>query len=281
MFYEMQYKDVQYSKGTKKSCAVPYLIEMGSGDIPGFDLYGNVLTWEAYILAYLEYVMPLIYDGMYRTTIVIGDRVNQLLWRATVNYEARESSHCFDFTGGTMNVKSAITHVADYAPPGGDLISHNGLINVDDDGVPAGVDIESPRAEFSETHFLTDAQISVPYQLLLEAMSPSVNSDTFRGRDPGSVKFLGAMGGRKDNDVWEVQFKFAVSQNASDIQVGNIVVAPYPQVKKGWDYMWFETDPDDKDGSGGKKYAVAKMRAVHIEQVYNYRQFSLLGLPDV
>ncbi len=83
--------------------------------------------------------------------------------------------------------------------------------------------------------------------------------------------FLGASGSKRGNDLWELQFRFSASPNKSDIQVGEITGI----AKKGWEYLWV-LYVEDVDESA--KSIVKKPIGVHVEQVYENGDFSLLGI---
>lgn len=278
MLFNMLWKEIEVSSGVRRTTRIPYLVELSANEPAApYDVHGNPLTWESWISYQADITLPRWYDGLARVGIETGERINTTHWKIFLIYEYRDSSYTFDFTGGTTHIKSAIAHVASYGLPGKPIPDFNGLIGVDDEGNINGVDIDAPRAEFTETHFFTDNQITQEYKNLLMDMSPSVNSDEFRGREPGEVKFLGALGNKRDNDLWEIQYRFAVSPNRRAFLVGDILVAGEDDPVKGWDYLWFRSMPHEQE-KDGKKFIIMKVTDVHVEQVYNYRPMSALGL---
>jgi hypothetical protein len=100
------------------------------------------------------------------------------------------------------------------------------------------------------------------------------NNDPFRGFDPGEVLFLGATGIRRGDgrdDLWEITYRFAVSQNRTAFTVGSIPVGG----KLGWDYMWVRY-ADEVDDTAGQ--VVKRPAAVYIEKVYYGTRFASLGI---
>jgi len=71
--------------------------------------------------------------------------------------------------------------------------------------------------------------VTPAYKTTLFALTGTVNSGAFEGFAAGEVLFLGASGSKRGEEDWEITYRFAASPNATDIQVGHIVVA----AKKG------------------------------------------------
>ena len=216
---------------------------------------------------------PSVYAGMLRKSIEIGDRVNEDSWRVTVRYEPPEPQEqtapdavvAFDSTGGTQHITQSIQTLGAYGPGASSLLG--GAIGYDGEQV-AGVDITVPVWNWSETHYLDDAQVNAPAYYFLTG---KVNSDAFRGYSAGEVLFLGATGQKRGDAKWEVTFKFAASLNKTGIQVGDITGIS----KRGWDYMWVQYADDVDDVA---KVRIKKPAAVYIEQVYEEGAFSSLGI---
>ena len=88
----------------------------------------------------------------------------------------------------------------------------------------------------------------------------------------GECLFLGASGSQRGiGEDWELSFRFAGSPNASNLSVGPITGI----TKLGWEYMWIRyEDVEDFDAA----QLVKRPTSVHIEQVYEYADFSWLGI---
>ncbi|MFN4261629.1 MAG: hypothetical protein ACK4RK_20290 [Gemmataceae bacterium] len=68
---------------------------------------------------------------------------------------------------------------------------------------------------------------------------------------------------------WEIIFRFAASPNATDLTVGDIQGIE----KKGWEYLWVRyADAEDENT------LVKQPIAAYVERVYDYGDFSLLGI---
>jgi hypothetical protein len=145
-----------------------------------------------------------------------------------------------------------------------------GAINVKDDSVE-GVDVEIPAYHWEETYHVNPAIMTLAYRNTVGLMTGSMNSDPFRGLDPGEVKFMGARGSQKGSEDFEITFRFAASPNRSNFKVGDITV-PF---KYGWDYMWVRykksVDSDANVMRDIPAYAV-------VDQVSPAAPFSALGI---
>jgi hypothetical protein len=198
----------------------------------------------------------------------------------------------FDTTGGTAHKTQARKTVGIY----GDKASKNlkGAIGFDGKNIE-GVDITVPVFKFSETYYMTDAEVDEAYKQVVFRATGTVNSDAFRGFEPGEVLFLGAVGARqgsKADDLWEITYNWAAMPNENNATVGEIgvgyltssvtggtankattpVAAEFTGIaKEGWHYLWVQyADTDDGDVNSVVKTPIA----VYVEQVYPYSDFS-------
>jgi hypothetical protein len=202
------------------------------------------------------------------------------VWRGTARYQNDPRSgygtntpaqFSFDTTGGSQHITQAESHVASYAPAGASAPDHKGAIGVTSSGVE-GVDITVPVYSWSETHFITAANLTGTYRGLLHSLTGKVNNSTFKGFDAGECLFLGASANWSDDDIGAmVTFKFAGSPNRTNLTVGTITGI----AKKGWEYVWIEYEQAE-DSSASKM--VSRPIAAHVEQVYEYGDFSTLGI---
>ncbi len=113
--------------------------------------------------------------------------------------------------------------------------------------------------------------MTAAYRQMLFVMSWTVNSIAWRGFAIGEVLFEGASGSKRNQDDWELTFKFAASPNAGGLAIGDITGI----VKRGWDYLWVRY-ADQVDSSA--EALVKRPLAVYVEQVYKYTDFTNLGL---
>lgn len=218
---------------------------------------------------------PVLYGNLVRQKASL-QRIGEDLWEASVPYgkkkdpETGDSSYSFDTTGGTQHITQSLRTVGRYAIPGKKAKNFKGAIGVtkNPDNIE-GVDITMPVFKWSETWYLRVAVMTEAYKHLLFKMTGKVNLDKFRLKAPGEVIFLGASGSQRGEEDWEITFNFAASPNASGLQVGDITI----KEKRGWDYLWVRyQDVKDVDA------IVKQPQTAYVEQVYEYENFSQLGI---
>ena len=245
--------------GVRPSAMIPYRAIANAGEN------------EAQVLNAAEVQIPATYNNLTRTTIAIEEPINNTSWRLMTTYELRESIYTFDTGGGSQHVTQSIRTRGRYAPSGQTAPDYQGAIGVTGSGVE-GVDIQVPAYHFTETHFMTDAQVTPVYKLSIFATTGCVNDDWFRGFAPGELLFLGASGAKRGKEQWEMTFRFSALPNQSNIAIGSITDI----TKYGWDYLWVQYE-DDVDEGAAK--LIKKPTAVYVEQVFPAALFSInLGI---
>lgn len=211
------------------------------------------------------------------------------LWDVQVHYspfknpEDGDWSYSFDFSGGTAHITTALEHIADRIDAGEheDDWKHNGLINVDKDGVPRGLDMVVPSAKFCLKWFMAAPLLTAQYKRSLLRTIGKVNDADFYGAEKGELLFVACTGNRSRRNpaLYEIVYQWAFEENKTDFQVGGsfngIPILPTFDLKEGWWYYWVETEPVVSQ-AGGRK--VSKLKAAHMERIYNYADYSILGL---
>jgi hypothetical protein len=199
------------------------------------------------------------------------------IWLVTVNYgfsqsgNTNQTEYSFDTGGGSMKVTqtpSSLT-INKYAKSGTTAPDFKGAIGVDDNSVN-GCDIVVPAYSFSMTKSMAASAVNNTYKAYLFNLTGKVNHATWNGYNQGEALFLGASGskhGRSGN--WEIAYKFSCNPNKTGIQIGDITGI----AKKGWEYLWvrYEKGVD-------QNVLVQTPAAVYVHQVYEYGDFSLLGV---
>lgn len=247
------------------------------GESPSVDLIYIVRGTDSDVAAKaaLAATSPVLYDGLVRQSLHI-ERIAEDIWEGSVRYgelqppETGDSTYQFDTGGGTQHITQSLQTVGRYAPPGKTAPNFQGAIGVTHDNVE-GVDITVPVYNFSETHYIPTALVTLAYKAALFYLTGKVNDAPFRGFAPGEVLFLGASGSKRGQDDWEITFRFAASPNVTNLTIGNITGIN----KKGWEYLWVRY-ADDEDTAA--KVLVKKPIAAYVEQVYQYGDFSGLGI---
>jgi len=178
-------------------------------------------------------------------------------------------SFSFDTGGGSQHITQSLATIGSFSASGTPP-AFGGAIGVTDNNVE-GVDITVPVYTFSETYTFEDSLITPSYKMTLFNLTGKVNGYAWKGFAVGEALFLGASGTKRGFDAWEITYRFAGSPNRTGITVGTITGIS----KKGWEYLWIRyADKEDTTA----KALVKQPLAAYVEQVYEYVDFSLLGI---
>lgn len=190
-------------------------------------------------------------------------------WEALVRYgQAEALPRVFDTSGGTQHIVASRQTVGRYGPRASAFTGK--MIGATKDGVD-GVDIVVPVHQFSETHIFNDDDITPPYKAAVARLTGTVNNMTFREFAKGECLFLGVSGTRRGDGNWELVFRFAVSPNQTNLEVGEITGI----TKRGWDYLWIRTEDDVDEAIA---CMIKRPVAVYVEQVYEYANWTPLEI---
>lgn len=215
------------------------------------------------------------YEKLPRQSIAISERLTEDDWKVSVVYadsgkdgqyedsEKQEPQYNFEISAGTKKMVYAIKHVKTYpssapAPKAG--------IN---DG--EGVEIIYPVSRFSETHFMTKAKVSASYKRKVAELVGKINNASFKGYSKGQVLFMGCTGSRTGREKWQITFNFAVSTKQTGISIGDISGIS----KDPWDVIWCQYEEGENNDH---TETIKKVKAVHVEQVYEEGSFGVLGI---
>lgn len=222
----------------------------------------------------------------------VTETITGRVWDVTVNYVHPDSEkseddpentdgdqRSFSTGGGTTHVVSGrgAGHAAKF--PAGVAPDHGGLINVREGGVD-GVDIVAPNLTFQITRTMPAATVDPTYHKTLGDLTGTVNNGAFKTFAAGEVLFLGANGSQKSPKEatggagdWVITYEFAVSKNEAAGTAAGIAFTN----KKGWQYLWVYYK-ETKDNAAVPPVMVKKPVAVYLEDVYEYTDFSAIGI---
>ena len=214
---------------------------------------------------------PAIYSGLKRDSFSIK-HLGGGVWDCSVQYTKFESDSQFTFDtgGGTQHISQSLQTVGAYPAPGEIAANFWGAIGVNQDQID-GTDVTVPVFNFTETHYINSAFVTGAYKQALFLLTGRVNGGPFKGFAAGEVLFLGATGAKRGFEDWEITFRFAASPNVTGLSMGNITGIN----KQGWHYLWVRFD-DDEDTTA--KTLIKKPIAAYVERVYEYGDFSALGI---
>ena len=185
-------------------------------------------------------------------------------------------SRSFDTSGQTVHITQAnreTRYPIQTAP------FMNFAIGVDGDSVQ-GVDIVVPTFQWTESYDVPAAFVTYAYARTLAKLTGTVNLGGFRGFAGGEVLFLGASGShewdsQKGDGPWSLTYKFLASLNAGPGQALPAITAGDIMgiAKEGHEYLWVRYENSAAQGT-----LVKKPSAVYVNRVYDYQNFSQLGI---
>lgn len=186
-----------------------------------------------------------------------------------------------DTAGGTIKITQSRRTVASKAVAPATPNNHQRAIGVTKDKVE-GVDIFAGKLEFSMTFKLPF--IKWKYIKTCKSLTNTVNSVKWMVFEAGEVLYLGASFSWRGNEGWSVTHKFAVAENETSVEISDdITFLPEDRdddetvyAKFGWEYIWCEYG-DVEEGETLHQ----RPQAAYLEQVYQYRDFKVLGFGKV
>lgn len=143
-----------------------------------------------------------------------------------------------------------------------------------------GVDISAPILTFTEEHTLSQEAFTSRYLETLEDLAYTVNESTFRGFEPGTVRFEGASSEQSGSN-WRLTYTFSVRR--SEIVPVTIVdsegATQLVQIPKaGWEYIWIKTIRSTSKDGADNEVEVHRISGAAVAQVYETTDFSFLGI---
>ena len=217
----------------------------------------------------------LVYQNYSLDPVFVDAATNEGIWDVSAQYgetDPKESTYTFDTSGGTQHITQSLKTVGKYPHPHFEPApDFKGAIGVTHEDVE-GVDITVPVYNFSETHYIPDAQVTDEYKAILFFLTGRVNVAAFRNFKTGEVLFLGASGAKRGQDDWEITFRFAALPNVTNLEIGDAIIV---ESKKGWELLWVRyADVEDK----GAATIVKQPIAAYVEKVYEDGPFDSLGI---
>lgn len=230
--------------------------------------------------------VPRKYLGMTLQRLTVVERINAQNWKVNAEYKyiggasvssedgEREEKVSIEFGVSTATRTVSLGRVESY----GDIPTYGGLIDVQESGdgtmEPRGISVYVPTGTMTITHWFKRSQWTTRLRNKIAYRRCRYNSDTFRGFAHGELLFVGETVSYSDDDKYvEVQFKFLISENSDDIEVGSFKGIS----KRGWQGMWCRYKKNVKT-VGDKKYQVIEPQGVAIEKIYKACSFEDLGL---
>ena len=233
--------------------------------------------------------VPKTYLGLLLHKLTVVERISAKRWKVNAEYKGtadgsvrrnddnsgeREEKVSIEFGVSTATRTVSLCRVRSY----GDMPEYGGLIDVQESGdgtlEPRGISVYVPTGTMPITHYFKKSQCTTKLRHKIAYRRCRYNSDSFRSFAHGELLFVGETVNYADGDPYvEVQFKFLISENSDDIEVGNMTGIS----KRGWHGLWCKYRKDVKTVNG-KKYQVIEPQGVAIEKIYKAADFTEMGL---
>ena len=238
---------------------------------------------ESDVKAKAQSDIPSTYAGLELDDVEVAERINAGTWKVVARYKkpdnqsaypytpTPDNSYTFDTGSETQRITQSLETVGKYGPKASNDLK--GAIGWDGEEVK-GVDVRVPAPTWTETHWFSDDDFTASYRRTLLRMAFKTNNASWRGWSTGEVLFLGATCNRRGDDwddPWEVTYKFAIRENRTGIEAGEITGI----AKKGWEYMWVQYAKVEDTAT---KQVVKKPVAVYVEKVYYSTDFADLDI---
>lgn len=226
----------------------------------------------------LESVLPLMNDGLWLLGYEIRN-IGPTQWEASVAYGLpgtngqQQTSNPFELA--TFSTSGGTAH-ASYSKGTrkypSSAASMRGAIGVTKTTIE-GVDVISPKLEFTLNRVRQVTLMTNDFVKMLARSTGKTNLYPWLTFERGELLFLGAEGSVKDTGEMAIGYRFAASENAYNLEIGD-PEAITVEAKRGWEYLWVRSI-DTEDATND--VMIKKPRAVYVEQVYDELDFTILG----
>ena len=137
---------------------------------------------------------------------------------------------------------------------------------------PQGVEIYEPVHTESETHIIAASSITSGYKAAIKTVVGKTNNAAFKGHSAGECLMQSVSGQRRGADDWELNFRWAVKENQTSLNVAGITVAS----RKGWQYLWprYQLKKDE----AGAPVLTRQIKYVIVNTVFQSANFAALGI---
>lgn len=166
----------------------------------------------------------------------------------------------FSTKGGSSHINNSISTSSKYTPRNGDPApSFHGLINVQN-GIPAGVDIQTPVLHIDVTCKLPTSLITPQWLATFYSLTGKVNSNALWSFPAHTLLFRGLDGNTDGVGTCSLTFSFDFQPNVSE------EVDPFDVItKNGWEYVWVYSELKTDTSSNS---TIPQPVGLYVEQVY-------------
>ena len=227
---------------------------------------------------------PVVFDGLLKQRAQLRE-LGGGEWEAEVFFgltgqsgDANDISWSFEISKQSLHITHSVAHVESYVASG-TAPDHKGAIGVRSDGNGQsvdGCDVSVPVFTWQEVHNVPAALVaSYAWLQIMEGLVATINNAAFRIWGEGELLLLGVAGQHAklaEKNV-PITFRFASSKTKTGMTIGDITGV----TKQGHDYLWVEYEQAEDATAIA---LTSRPKAVHVERVYDYGNFSQLGIGD-
>jgi hypothetical protein len=223
-------------------------------------------------------------DGIPLQNIAVEEVADHLgLFKTTASFsitqgeepETNDITTSFNVNLDTRRIYRSYSTASYKTAPGVSHKETHNKIDMDEDDKAQGADVRVPVGGFQVSWYAPQASVTQSYRTTVLGMVGKVNNNTFYGFDRGEVLFAGVAGSARNADDWELTFQFETRENETGITVGESPNEITGIDIEGWQLMWvrYLTQPNP-----GKTDNIQVPQEAYIEQIYQYADFSQLGI---
>lgn len=245
------------------SCSAPYRVTEAAD--------------EAAALSQVVVSIPRTRDGLRLNRVTLNQRLTDTVWQFDAEYvlpalasyddntDDDDPQISFSCRPKTITRTTAIGRISVTMAPGVTSlpeITDKLGINIDENGVARGADIEEGELVVTLTYNHKRSKITTSYMRTVAALVGRMNSATFFGFPEGSLRFDGIECSYRDGESSRIPCTYTFTYSPP---YSSLTVAPGVTVTKaGWDYLWVYTEtkpagPDEKPTCKPLAYVVDRV----------------------
>jgi len=234
-----------------------------------YQVSGTEIATLAYAL--VNAAAPAVWSGLLKQNVDM-EELGGGVWFGYVQYGTTEAGEpgdvtwAFQIASETLHITQALQHIEDYAKEG-EPPNHKGTIGLRGEGC----DVHQPSFSWEESHYVNYAAIGAGYIETLESIVAHINHAPWRIWGKGELLLLGVSGSKRGEEAVPLTYRFAVSRTRLNFSAGDITGID----KEGFHYLWLEYEPEEDP-----PHLTNRPKAAHVERVYDYADFTQLGLSD-
>lgn len=264
---EQEFTTTRDKDGFPTAKTAQYLIHGAASEEVAFSLLQTTAPGYLDNLKISEYEINEVKGGGAYTYDVNYVKMSDAEYGDMTNVSA-PAKYSFDTSGGTANMKQALNTRDSFSildpPP-----NMNNGINWDGEQFN-GVDVVAANIIEGQSLTVAEGKFTTDYKRKLAELTGTVNDADFKGWKKGEVLFLGASASDASDGYVDINFKFAISPNETNISFAGFGIAE----KRGWEYAWALYEEKNEENKPILPLAIA----VYVNQVYKEMDFKDLGL---